>query len=310
MDSVDAALLREMWRGGSLGMVRHDPRLSPNTLARSVGLDRSSVRERLQRWRKEGFLIGFHPIPNPSLFGYTVTGSGIRVDDPRDKTQALEALSKVEEALAWMDHVGPWVGIASIVSSPLHARTLAEVYANLPGVDEASPLFDSHWQRSALEPTPLDWRIIRAIRHTPDAKLKDIAETVGVSPATLTRRHERLVTGGALMVVPEVDFTHYTGAAMCRLLIHLEEGADPGPIARIFRDRPETLLAFALTTDAAPPFVDVYSHLESPGRAGPLEEEASRLKGVAGTEILWPRDHRVNPHVVDAHLNQVAPSSD
>ncbi len=307
VDSVDAALLRELWRGGSLGMVRHNPRLSTTTLARSVNLDRSSVRGRLQRWRDEGFLVGFHAIPNPSLFGYTVTGSGISVENPSDKAAALAALAKVEESLSWIDHVGPWIGIASIVSSPMHARTLQEVYAKLPGVDEATPLFDSKWQRTHVDLTPLDWRILRALRHEPEAKLQDIATIVGASPGTVTRRHERLVQGGAVMVLPEVDFTQYTGAALCRLLVHLEEGSDPGKVARVFRDRPETLIAFPLATENAPPFVDIYSHLPSPGHAEPLEMEARAIQGVTATEVLWPRDHRVKPSVLDEHLARAIP---
>ncbi len=307
MDSVDAALLRELWRGGSLGMVRHDPRLSLNALARSVNLDRSSVRARLQRWRSEGFLIGFHAVVNPSLFGYTVTGSGIRVEDPREKAVARAALAEVEEAFAWIDHVGPWIGVASIVSSPMHARTLEEVYARLPGVDEATPLFDSRWPRTDVGLTALDWRIMRALRHEPEAKLQDIASKVAVSPATVTRRHARLVQGNAVMVLPELDFTHYTGAALCRLLVHMEEGADPGSVARVFRDRPETLIAFPLATEGAPPFIDIYSHLPSPGHAGNLQLEARGLAGVTDTEVLWPRDHRVKPSVLDDHLYRAAP---
>ncbi len=309
VDEVDAALLRELWKGGSLGMARHDPRIRISALARGIGLDRTSVRDRLRRWREVGFLTRFQAVPNPSLFGYTVTGSGVRIDDNRRKEDARAALAKVEESFAWMDHVGPWIGVASICSSPMHARTLQERYAALPGVDEATPLFDSAWPKAEVAVTPLDWRLIHAMRHDTEATLQEIGKRLKVSTSTVTRRYDRLVNGGAVVVVPVLDFTYYTGAALVRLLIHLGDGVDPGPIAAAIRKRPETIVAYPLAPEGASPFVDVYVHVESAGMAGAVEKDALDLEGVEDVEILWPRDHCVFPDSLDAHLERALAAS-
>jgi len=309
VDLVDAAMLRELWRGGSLGMVRHDPRLSVNALSRAIGLDRSSVRDRLQRWRDEGFIARFHAVPNPSLFGYIVTGSGIRVDDPRQKEAARKALDQTEESFAIIDHAGPWIGVASICSSMMHARTVKSIYARLPGVDEATPLFHSAWPQCQLALTALDWRLIQAIHHDPEGSLQVIAADLHVNASTVTRRYDRLVKGSALMVTPDLDFTNYTNAALMRLLIHMEQDSDPAAIARAFRARPETIVAYSLNPEGGAPFIDVYAHLSSPGMAGRIELEARSLDGVTETEVLWPRDHRVSPDVLDAHLKRALAAS-
>src|SRR5689334_19343223 len=84
--------MRELW--GSPG--RWNVRKSYVDVARSLGVDEETVRNRLKRLKDSGFLIGWRLLPNPSLFGRSSILQQLTFDSPMAKDDAISRLRQMD----------------------------------------------------------------------------------------------------------------------------------------------------------------------------------------------------------------------
>jgi len=308
MDRLDAAILREMYRGRVLLWGGGDPRLATPDLARRLGVDRSTVWSRLKAWREAGFLVRQEVVPNPSLFGAGLAGGDVRVDDPRRKGEVLEALALVDGVLAGVDQVGPYVLLLYAQESEAALGRCTRLVGKLPGVDAVSLCIPFEPPASALAPTAADWRILASLRTHAEASLADVARTAGVSRRTLDRRYRELLASRAIWTFPVLDFTRYRGAVLARFVVLLENAATtPGFLNRCRRELP-SLVWWDAMLEASPrqalahPWVDLYCHLEAVADVEALTLSLLAAPGVRAVETYFPKAWFVVPSWFDERI--------
>lgn len=311
VDNLDHAILRELARDKVLLWGGLDPRVSAAQLAEAVGVDRSTVRARLRAWEKVGFLGRFHVVPNPRIWGHNIAAGGVMVADPKDKARVLDDLALVDGVIAAQEHVGGWIGIGFVDEGPVALERRLRLLARLPGVAEVQPPLRWNAPAAKRDPTPLDWRIMRALRaEGPAAPLGDLARAVGVSPNTFHAHYEAMVKGNVLWSLPDLDFTRYEGAVVARMILTLSPEGARDVVVRGLR----TLVHDPILETTAPEVRDeqgrrllsLVVQTASVGAAEEAEIAARGLPGVAEVETLFLRRWRVFSAWADEQVARMA----
>ena len=315
MDDLDAAILREIFRERVLLWGGHDPRLGTRDIADRLGVDRTTVWARMKDWKEDGFLVRQEVLPNPSLFGAGIAAGEVRVEDPRRKAQAIEDLQLVDGVLSGLDLVGSYVLVIYATESERALDRCTRLVGKLPTVDAVETCVPFEPPRNEIQPNARDWRILQALRRPPERPLTEIAEEIGISRRTLTRRYAELLDANALWSFPTFDFSRYGGAVMARFTVILESpDALPAFVNACQAGLPQ--MVWRMTShDVAPTargehaWADLFCHLHSAVEVESVQRWLLDLPSVQGAEAFFPKkwfiasswfDERIAKHVAGA----------
>lgn len=305
MDLVDVGILREMMSTRGIVFSGVDPRLSAARIARKIGLDPTTVRARIRSWARSGFLSALHVLPNPNVLGFSLYAGGLYVPNPRDRVRVRSQFALVDGAFQCLEHVGGWMGVSVVGDQVTTMRRRAELLARIPGVEEVQDFFDCSIPPSTRVPTPLEWRLLAALREDALAPVHAVAAKLGVSSNTFHTRYSALVASRAIASLPSLDFTKFTGGAVTRLIVSVD-GPHVSEALVIAMTR-----AFAtplsLQTPPAPDadgahVLDLLLPLASAAQADDALSEVLAVPGVRTAEVLFPRHHHVYPRWMDERL--------
>lgn len=286
-DELDFAILQAMYRNGAVNLAGIDPRLNATRVAKTLRIGRSRVAARLRWWRESGFLRKYAVWPNPAHLGWLGAGSSVRVDHPRTKPGLFERLALIDGVVSGLDFVGEWIGVSLVAPDRRAIERRLELIRHFAGVREVDP---PQWWR-VPEPkqplTPLELRIVMALRAQPTAALSAIARQVGISTRTMTRRYTRLLEDWSVWFVPVFDFTAFP-VPIVAVTAQLREGADGGAVGRVIREH------FPLTLGSASSVVGpewtpgnyalFFVALPSAARLDELQRVTESAEGVVGAE--------------------------
>ncbi|MCI4368004.1 MAG: winged helix-turn-helix domain-containing protein [Thermoplasmata archaeon] len=200
MDALDFAIFRFMSPGGEArfwGSRRLiDPRITPREIAERVGVSVNGVRARLAALSTAGFLRGSEVWPNPSLFGVRLSTVEIPVTDASEAAVLLDDLALVDGvtfARDLLDEKDRKLRVSFVTDgTATSGRRMALLRRLAPRGLLREPV--GYWVPPCeAELSPLDWRVLLALRKAPDDSLSRIAETVGVTLKTGARRFHRLL---------------------------------------------------------------------------------------------------------------------
>jgi len=305
---IDLDIFREMYRGSIASLSGIDPRLNASAIARRLHTGRARVAHRLQAWSDSGFLVRFDVWLNPALFGWQGAFFNIRLEHPRTKPALIGRLALLEGAVSSVEFLGEWITFGAVAPDAAGLERQRALVGGLAGVREVEPPMPWGEVRPQRALSPLDVRIVRALREAPTATLRATATRVGISTRTMTRRYAELVGDWAAWFVPVLDFRAIT-SPLVSLLLTYSEGATPATVARQVRARYPLTLAGA-GVDAGPPRTEALlvmpsssAHLEE------LEQFVAGLDGVVGVETnVMVRMHSF-PTWFDRQLAGLAPAS-
>ncbi|HZY69507.1 MAG TPA: hypothetical protein VFF67_00820 [Thermoplasmata archaeon] len=302
MDDLDLDILREMFHGRVLKFGGFYPWVTPAQISRALGVPPSTVKLRLANWRKSGFLHGIALFPHPSLFGLGIYGLALDPESAAGRASIAEALKNHPTAAhVWEPetiHSFYWIGYLDATrASMLEAERM---FGRLPGVrvigdsDDSFPL-----PECSLDPSHLDWRIIRAVRARPEVPLSKIAAELHVGFRTIAHRFARLVSSHAILCMPRMDFRR-TSRTFAMVLLVLSEDADPWELwARVEASRP-VVLPFGnwgfpeMTWPAVAKFAEnnrsltYFVSLRTPSEGVNLLRTAERWSGVVRGFLTFP----------------------
>lgn len=295
-----------MWWGST------DPRLSLGAVAKKLEIPASTVRDRLRGWQASGFLPGTEVLPSPGLFGVGLAGTGVRVDDPSAKPQVLHDLSLVDGVLTTIDHVGPWIALSLANEGPRELERRRQLVERLRGVDAVVPCVPLGAPPCSADPTPLDWRILAAMRRTRNGSISEGAKLAGVSAKTFAKRYENLIAARAVWVLPLFDFTKWSGGAIVRFIVDLEARADNRQVSEEVRDRVVDVIQVFLPSSAVAPgmpedYLEVWVHLASAALADEVDRAIRAAAGVTSTAMFFPRSFGAYANWFDARVAEKLP---
>ncbi len=304
VEPLDIDIIREMYREGVVNLAGVDPRLNASRIAQRLKVGRARVSGRLRFWDRIGFLRRYDVWLNPTLLGWQGAWVSVRVDHPRRKPEVLRQVGLVDGVVSALDFLGEWLSVGLLGpdrASILRRVALIRGFTGVTDVD--GPIF---WQpptpRRPL--TPLDLRILRALRERPTATLSETARRVGVSTRTMTRRYAELVGDWAVWFVPVFDFS-VLAPPVVSLTLALRPGTPHEPILRALR-RPFPLLLEtrpgSWAVDGSTDTLVAFLVLPSAARMEDLHRLAEGLDGVQGVELLTMVRMHAFPEWFDQHL--------
>jgi DNA-binding Lrp family transcriptional regulator len=310
-DALDLAILREMYRDGAVNLAGIDPRLNATQVAHRLRIGRARVAARLKWWRDSGFLQRYDVWLNPALLGWHGAWVAVRVDHPRVKADLFRRIALVDGVVSAFDFLGEWVSVALVASDSISLERRVNLLRGLSGVREVEPpvLWRAPAPRRRL--TPLDIRVIRALRERPTATLSETAHRVGISTRTMTRKYSELVNDWAVWFVPVFDFT-----ALAHPVISLNLVVRPGTphesVARSLRRRYPLVLDFStlgVAPEVPPENLVFFVVLQS---AALIEDLSHFVETIEGVEMVEPfvmvRTHAFREWF-DRHLETMVPAS-
>jgi len=214
-----------------------NPRVPYRELADKLGVSVQAVHRRIQLLMKMGVLRGFSAgvsirhlgaIP-VMVFGRSNTTS---LEDTMRKLSKNELTSSVLVAGGnYLYVVGLLKSISDLERYADFVRKTGEMPEPTVGIYSLdaglAPDFIDGGRKTADEAdelTPLDLRIVTALRKDCRKAVADVASEVGVSARTVTRRLERMFETGLVDLVVPMDPTA-TGDIVSTVHIHIKEGA-------------------------------------------------------------------------------------
>lgn len=205
LERTDHVILRELigWTEGNFP--RGTLNITLRELAERTGLHRNTVQRRVSAMRAGGVVDGFLYEPQPGLLGLVRAGHSFIGGDIVDREHLLRLLAPF-----------PFVSIAMLHADSCFLHTWHTSEASV--AEDVAALRDALGASDALEAfvstrlpphpseqlrlTPLDRRILIALRRAPDRSIAPIARAVGASRRHVARRLERFIKAGAGALVP------------------------------------------------------------------------------------------------------------
>lgn len=206
-ESLDFEILRECFGEGA-GYRGFDPRRSPEVIARALRVSPATVRRRIASWRDRGFLLGYDVLPHPGLMGGRWAARQLDFQSPLAQERAIEALGLIDGVIQIVPARTTLLAVYLVEAESQPERRLRQL-GSVVGVTEIGPELPFEVPACARRMTRADWRLVQALRRTPEAHLAQLAETVGQSTRTTSRRFDSLIEGHAVMFDPILDFSRF-----------------------------------------------------------------------------------------------------
>ncbi len=285
---LDIDILREMYREGVVNLAGVDPRLNATRIARRLHVGRARVSARLKVWKEVGFLRRYDVWLNPTLLGWQGGWVNLRVDHHRGKPDLFRRLGLVDGVVSALEFLGDWVSVGLIAPDAPSLDRRVALLRGLVGVREVEG--PSLWRTPVPKRplTPLDLRILHALRERPTATLSETARRVGISTRTMTRKYSDLVEDWAVWFVPVFDFTALVPPVVS-LNLAVRPGTSQDAVVRALRKHFPLVLESsrgAMVTDLEPDAIVLFVTLPSAASTEELHRVSEGIEGVSAVELL------------------------
>jgi DNA-binding Lrp family transcriptional regulator len=233
LDKDYSDLMRELWGSPE----RWNVRKSYVDVARKLGVDEETVRNRLNRVRQSGFLVGWRLVPNSSLFGRKPVMQHLTFESPQAKAEALLLLGRMDGVITAASLYGAEVLVTLFDDQE---RTLSRALSALGAKD--GPV---EWQgmgipSSAFHMTPTDWQIVRLMLRDAERAVTEVAALVKTSARTAKRRLDKMMDAAAIFIMPIVDQARSSGISY-QVVVESEPGKK-SEVDRLVTSRIENLV--------------------------------------------------------------------
>jgi DNA-binding Lrp family transcriptional regulator len=197
-------------------------RRSYTDVARKLGVDEETVRNRLKMMREMGLLQGWRLIVNAKLLQMESMNMMLEFQNPESKQSALPLVEAAEGVVLIQNFYGPTMQVTRFAPADSTADDFFGEY--LRGVEGVNMI--THWgihvPKCEFRPRKIDWMIIRALLANAERKLPDVAMELEISSRTVKRRVNLMMSSSAFFMQPILDLRHAMGVTPCQLLVEAE----------------------------------------------------------------------------------------
>src|SRR5579875_569812 len=208
-DSLDRRIMRELESPGSL---QWNIRESFSSIARKVGVDEETVRNRVARMREARILKGWELVINPHLIGRESASLELEVQNASAKNAAIEQIKLIDGVISILDFHGASLQVGIYYR---HERALAKQISLMESICGC--------KHSML------WK-------DPRKKLADIAFDAKASTRTVNRRLNLMVERYAFFLHALIDLKKVGGLAY-RMLLYSKEPRKKEKIDELIADK-------------------------------------------------------------------------
>jgi DNA-binding Lrp family transcriptional regulator len=235
VDALDFSIYRYLSPDGAArfwgGRRVIDPRVGAREIAERVGVSETAVRSRLRTLRVREYLADSAVWPNPSLFGVTLHVVEIPVAEVGASRALLDDLRLVDGvtfARDVLDERNRVVQVYFVGESPAVVARRTGLLRRLGAGAELRGPRPYYIPPASRALTPLDWRVVDAVRRLPDASLQQLSRSLRISLKTTGTRYRSLLDSSS------VWWTHGPRSIelpLALLTATVEKGVDPDPVA-------------------------------------------------------------------------------
>ena len=215
-EKADADLVMELWGSPE----RWNARKSYADVARKLGVDEETVRNRLRRMRESGHLLGWCLFPNPALLGRAAVSLLLEFDASSSKEDAILRLKRVEGVVDIASNYGNSLEVMVFDDGKGVSSREVEKVDVLAKVQRVPSM---RFPRTSYRMTPTDWQIVKLMLRDAESKVSDVAAQIKISSKSVKRRLDAMMDSSAIFVVPMVDQRRSSGLSY-RLIVETKDG--------------------------------------------------------------------------------------
>ncbi len=205
MDQLDFKIFK------SLGYRPYGPtsgdlsRLNPWVIGKKVGADGNTVKLRLNKMKRSGFVRYFQIYPNFRLLGVNDVAYLFDLPDVLDKHEIIEKCSLVDGVTEIHNFIGTQVCIDFSYQHASEENRRLELFRQLTRCPSPERFYERVMPPVEIELSNVDWRIIKALRYDAMKPLSKVASELGLTTKTVRRRFDRMTQNNAVIIVPLVN---------------------------------------------------------------------------------------------------------
>jgi DNA-binding Lrp family transcriptional regulator len=200
-----------------------DRRVSPLAIGRKLGLDEKTVRVRVNRMEEEGFIKYYQAIPSLAPFNLNQVNS-YRFESVNivTKHRVIEELQRVPYIIEAIDYLGQVISTSIAGSS---SEQIEEAAARLASRFELTKIIlgKRSIKESRIIPDKLDWQIIQKLRYDALSSLRELSESLSVTPRMIEYRITKLLDSGALLIRAIINTQRQQGLIFYELEMSIDE---------------------------------------------------------------------------------------
>ncbi len=217
MDTLDVRILRRLFQGQAYSPPGSAFRESLAAMAKNLGVDEDTVRNRLRRFQESGFIPSWRLYVNPHVWGGGQMSAWVDLDPAVPKHGIVERLRGVPgviviytfyDGLAVLfEHDAAWdiPGTVNLIRDVTGAKDPLVARMVFPG--------------GKFLLGPRDWELIQALRRNPWKPYPQLAAEAGVSTRVARARLSKIFAQGLLFAWPALNFRALEGSLLVHLLV-------------------------------------------------------------------------------------------
>lgn len=197
-------------------------RLSPWVIAKKLGVDGNTVKLRLSKMEKNGFIKYFQIYPNYRLLEIRGGAYVFELDAERKKS-AINQCALVDGVTEIGSFVGNTMCIDFTYRDARDESRKVKLFSELTACKRSEKFYERVMPPVKIELSDTDWRIIRSLRCNALKPLSKVAQELGLSVKTVRRRFERMINNNAVIIVPVIDLGDIPNTITHVLLLYFDE---------------------------------------------------------------------------------------
>jgi DNA-binding Lrp family transcriptional regulator len=293
LDELDVRIFRALLSEKLSAPFSTHVKASLRQVARDLGVDDVTVRNRFKRFQERGFLSGWRLLPNPSLFGYGYSVLLVDIPPKSSKDDLVESLSHLPGVAVILEYYGDSLGVNLFHDSEQSlARTIESVsrITHAEGITRFRVIFPPPVGNHL---TDTDWAIIENMGGDAWKSHVQVAKDLRFTARTVKNRLQRLQAHNSVVIPPAIDLASLDRTIGVVLFYSYSHKEQKSAVDRAMLTRFEGSYLWARTTDheraylilVAPTMASVKACLNwaksQEGVAG------ARAEIVVGSRNLW-----------------------
>ncbi len=190
-------------------------------MARKLGVDEETVRNRLRMMREMGLLRGWRLIVNARLLGMESSNLVLEFESPESKEAAMMRIREADGVVLIQNFYGKTLQVTVFHEGgdDFERRTSDQIVASPTSGAKLVTRWKVKLPRCEHRPKEIDWRIIGLMLRNAERKFPEIARELRVSTRTVKRRVNLMMGSSAFFIQPVLDLRKTVGVTPCQLLI-------------------------------------------------------------------------------------------
>ncbi len=222
MDALDVAILRELSQSNTMLPAKVGLEASYWEMARKLGYSRGTVRNRVKKLYASGVLRGSSVYLNPSLLGLSGASYAFDVSPSRQKSEVIEQLKLMDSIHSVHNFRGSLIGIHLVYENEADLKKLVDQLLEVSGASEGL------LSRVPYPPckTTLDkseFSLIRALLQHGFRSYAELSRELGVSVRTLERKLAKLLSVGAILSLPTLNYRAIDAGVPADIIVVFEK---------------------------------------------------------------------------------------